>query len=67
MNGKPDTLKGSFYNNPSQDETPGLKAGDTPTKNIWPQEKGIEGYEGELPSVLFFSTQTDLTRVCSYF
>ncbi|GAA5823638.1 hypothetical protein JCM5353_005084 [Sporobolomyces roseus] len=45
MNGKPDTLKGSFYNNPSQDETPGLKAGDTPTKNIWPEEKGIEGYE----------------------
>ncbi|GAA5870868.1 hypothetical protein JCM16303_001611 [Sporobolomyces ruberrimus] len=45
MNGNPDTLKGSFYNNPSQDETPGLKEGDAPTKNIWPQEKGIEGYE----------------------
>ncbi|GAA5961557.1 hypothetical protein JCM3765_002625 [Sporobolomyces pararoseus] len=45
MNGKPDTLKGSFYNNPSQDETPGLKAGDEPTKNIWPREQGIEDYE----------------------
>ncbi|GAA5908793.1 uncharacterized protein JCM6883_004169 [Sporobolomyces salmoneus] len=45
MNGKPDTLKGSLYNNPSQDETPGLKAGDDPIKNIWPREKGIEGYE----------------------
>ncbi|GAA5842895.1 hypothetical protein JCM3766R1_005695 [Sporobolomyces carnicolor] len=45
MNGKPDTLKGSFYNNPSQDETPGLKAGDAPTKNIWPEEKGVEGFE----------------------
>lgn len=49
MNGKPDTLKGSFYNNPSQDETPGLKSGDAPTKNIWPEENGIEGYEGESP------------------
>ncbi|GAA5924741.1 uncharacterized protein JCM15063_005721 [Sporobolomyces koalae] len=45
MNGKPDTLKGSFYNNPSQDETPGLKAGDAPVQNIWPREQGVEGYE----------------------
>jgi hypothetical protein len=46
MNGKPDTLKGSFYNNPTSDETPGLKAGDEATKNIWPKEVGVEGYEG---------------------
>ncbi|GAA6062694.1 hypothetical protein JCM10212_004752 [Sporobolomyces blumeae] len=45
MNGEPDRLKGSFYNNPTSDETPGLNAGDAPTKNIWPNEKGVEGYE----------------------
>ncbi|GAA6020138.1 hypothetical protein JCM11491_005540 [Sporobolomyces phaffii] len=45
MNGKPDLLKGSFYNNPSQDETPGLRTGDAPTRNIWPQEERVEGYE----------------------
>ncbi|BGP19039.1 hypothetical protein JCM10213_009251 [Rhodosporidiobolus nylandii] len=45
MNGKPDILKGSFYNNPIQDVTPGLHEGDEPTQNIWPQEKGVEGYE----------------------
>ncbi|BGP37355.1 hypothetical protein JCM10450v2_001262 [Rhodotorula kratochvilovae] len=45
MNGKPDTLKGSYYNNPSQDLTPGLHAGDAPVANIWPDEAGVEGYE----------------------
>ncbi|GAA5885009.1 hypothetical protein JCM6882_007190 [Rhodosporidiobolus microsporus] len=45
MNGKPDLLKGSYYNNPTGDETPGLREGDEPTKNIWPQEEGVEGYE----------------------
>jgi hypothetical protein len=44
MNGKPDKLKGSFYNNPSYDESPGL-LDDTVHKNIWPQEEGCEGYE----------------------
>ncbi|GAA5998145.1 uncharacterized protein JCM10292_002354 [Rhodotorula paludigena] len=45
MNGKPDTLKGSYYNNPKQDVTPGLHEGDEPVANIWPKEKGVEGYE----------------------
>ncbi|GAA5973245.1 hypothetical protein JCM11641_003031 [Rhodosporidiobolus odoratus] len=45
MNGKPDLLKGSFYNNPVQDVTPGLHVGDEPTVNIWPKEEGLEGYE----------------------
>ncbi|GAA5828967.1 hypothetical protein JCM11251_004082 [Rhodosporidiobolus azoricus] len=45
MNGKPDLLKGSFYNNPTTDETPGLKAGEEPTRNIWPKEEGVEGFE----------------------
>jgi hypothetical protein len=45
MNGKPDTLKGSFYNNPTSDLTPGLKAGDEATPNIWPKEESLEGYE----------------------
>ncbi|GAA5918413.1 hypothetical protein JCM5296_007577 [Sporobolomyces johnsonii] len=45
MNGKPDTLKGSYYNNPAYDESPGLHEGDAPMKNIWPKEKGVEGYE----------------------
>jgi hypothetical protein len=56
MNGKPDTLKGSFYNNPSQDETPGLKSGDEPMKNIWPREKGIENYEREFTISRFSAT-----------
>ncbi|GAA6035039.1 hypothetical protein JCM8097_002156 [Rhodosporidiobolus ruineniae] len=45
MNGKPDTLKGSFYNNPTSDLTPALKEGEEPVKNIWPKEEGVEGYE----------------------
>ncbi|GAA6012597.1 hypothetical protein JCM10207_009052 [Rhodosporidiobolus poonsookiae] len=45
MNGKPDLLKGSFYNNPVQDVTPGLHEGDEPTANIWPREEGVEGFE----------------------
>lgn len=45
-NGKPDTLKGSYYNNPSQDLTPGLHDGDEPVPNIWPSgEPGLEGFE----------------------
>ncbi|GAA5857294.1 hypothetical protein JCM8547_002204 [Rhodosporidiobolus lusitaniae] len=45
MNGKPDTLKGSFYNNPTSDLTPGLHEGDEPTANIWPKEESVEGYQ----------------------
>ncbi|GAA5928851.1 hypothetical protein JCM3775_004652 [Rhodotorula graminis] len=45
MNGKPDLLKGSFYNNPSYDLTPGLHDGDEPVANIWPDERGVEGFE----------------------
>ncbi|GAA5948953.1 hypothetical protein JCM21900_003150 [Sporobolomyces salmonicolor] len=45
MNGKPDILKGSYYNNPVYDESPGLCEGDAPVQNIWPKEKGVEGYE----------------------
>ncbi|BGP67715.1 hypothetical protein NBRC10513v2_001035 [Rhodotorula toruloides] len=44
-NGKPDRLKGSFYNNPSQDITPGLNEGDEAVRNIWPKEKGVEEFE----------------------
>lgn len=46
-NGRPDSLKGSFYNNPSQDITPGLHEGDQPMHNIWPKEKGVEDFERE--------------------
>lgn len=46
MNGKPDTLKGSYYNNPTYDETPGLTSDAPSFKNIWPKdEEGCEGYE----------------------
>ncbi|KAL7344190.1 hypothetical protein BJY59DRAFT_672789 [Rhodotorula toruloides] len=44
-NGRPDRLKGSFYNNPSQDITPGLHEGDEAVRNIWPEEKGVEDFE----------------------
>lgn len=46
MNGKPDRLKGSFYNNPKEDVTPGLHAEDEPIHNVWPKEKEVEGFEG---------------------
>lgn len=46
MNGKPDLLKGSFYNNPKEDVTPGLHEGDEPIHNVWPKEKEVEGFEG---------------------
>lgn len=41
MNGRPDLLKGSYYNNPTYDTDPetGVSA------NIWPHEDGCEGYE----------------------
>lgn len=45
MNGKPDLLKGSFYNNPKEDVTPGLHEGDEPIHNVWPKEKEVEGFE----------------------
>lgn len=45
MNGTPDLLKGSFYNNPSHDLTPGLHDGDEPVANIWPDEPGVDGFE----------------------
>ncbi|GAA5867709.1 hypothetical protein JCM3774_003386 [Rhodotorula dairenensis] len=45
MNGKPDRLKGSFYNNPKEDVTPGLHAGDAPICNVWPREDQVEGFE----------------------
>ncbi|GAA5990637.1 hypothetical protein JCM10908_003164 [Rhodotorula pacifica] len=45
MNGKPDRLKGSFYNNPKEDVTPGLHEGDEPIHNVWPKEKEVEGFE----------------------
>ena len=52
MNGKPDTLKGSYYANPIVDR-PTVPAHDRDAhpeyygENIWPRagEKGIEGFE----------------------
>ena len=52
MNGKPDTLKGSYYANPIVDK-PTVPARDRDAhpeyygENIWPRagEKGIEGFE----------------------
>lgn len=50
-NGKPDRLKGSFYNNPKEDLTPGLHPGDEPTPNVWPKEPEVAGFEGDLSSL----------------
>jgi hypothetical protein len=52
MNGKPDTLKGSYYANPTVDEpkvSEELRASfaEYYGRNIWPAptEKGVEGFE----------------------
>ncbi|KAL8281523.1 hypothetical protein RQP46_006207 [Phenoliferia psychrophenolica] len=42
MNGKPDTYKGSFYNNVAAAQD-GVDAIDDP-RNIWPEGEGIEGF-----------------------
>lgn len=67
MNGKPDLLKGSFYNNPKEDVTPGLHEGDEPIHNVWPKEKEVEGFEGaSQPNMLSLKSSSRRRKLNGY-
>ncbi|EPQ61095.1 Clavaminate synthase-like protein [Gloeophyllum trabeum ATCC 11539] len=76
MNGKPDTLKGSYYANPVIDE-PTVSAAlreaypEYYGKNIWPakDEKGIEGFEDAFKALgkFVFTVGCQLATACQPF
>uniref|UniRef100_A0A0W0FAK2 Clavaminate synthase-like protein n=1 Tax=Moniliophthora roreri TaxID=221103 RepID=A0A0W0FAK2_MONRR len=76
MNGKPDTLKGSYYGNPIVD-VPSVSAEDRAAypeyygANIWPapDEKGVEGFEEAFKNLgrLIFRIGCELVVACQPF
>ena len=75
MNGIPDTLKGSYYNNPLLDE-PKVSAEDRTAHpeyynpNIWPKnEAGVEGFEEAFKDLgqFIFKVGTELAVACQPF
>ncbi|KAH7927371.1 Clavaminate synthase-like protein [Leucogyrophana mollusca] len=76
MNGKPDTLKGSYYANPVVDEpnvSPALKEGfpEYYRNNIWPDktEAGVEGFEDAFKNLgrFVFKVGCELAAACQPF
>ncbi|KAF8446211.1 hypothetical protein L210DRAFT_956165 [Boletus edulis BED1] len=76
MNGKPDTLKGSYYANPIidvPDVSPELKEkhGEYYRDNIWPDphERGVEGFEEAFKNLgrFIFKVGCDLAVACQPF
>ncbi|KAN0125045.1 hypothetical protein V8E52_001597 [Russula decolorans] len=75
MNGKPDTLKGSYYANPVVDEPsvhPNLREAypEYYGNNIWPKdEKGIEGFESAFKHLgsFVFDVGVKLAAACQQF
>ncbi|KAI9572705.1 Clavaminate synthase-like protein [Boletus coccyginus] len=76
MNGKPDTLKGSYYANPiidTPDVSPELREqyGEYYRSNIWPnpKETGVEGFEEAFKNLgrFVFKVGCDLAAACQPF
>jgi len=76
MNGKPDTLKGSFYANPIVDDVivSGEEKRQFPEyygKNLWPKkdEKGVEGFEEAFKNLskFIFKVGCELAIACQPF
>lgn len=76
MNGKPDTLKGSYYANPigESNEASGEEKKEFPEyygKNIWPAENepGVEGFEGAFKDLsrFIFEVGCKLAAACQPF